>query len=102
MKGETKSFTFIAILYTPLHYTIDGTYVKILFKFLIDKFNFSDTCCGMAYLESKHVVHRDLAARNVLLSEEGQVNLLSFFSYTSFLVILLNNLDVYGHLQLSD
>ena len=36
---------------------------------------FSDTCCGMAYLESKHVVHRDLAARNVLLSEEGQVRI---------------------------
>ena len=28
-----------------------------------------DTCCGMAYLESRHVVHRDLAARNVLVAE---------------------------------
>ncbi|XP_013778262.1 tyrosine-protein kinase CSK-like [Limulus polyphemus] len=31
----------------------------------------ADTCAGMEYLESKHVVHRDLAARNVLISEEG-------------------------------
>jgi len=37
-----------------------------------------DTCCGMAYLESKHVVHRDLAARNVLLSEEGQAKVADF------------------------
>ncbi|RWS13873.1 Tyrosine-protein kinase CSK-like protein [Dinothrombium tinctorium] len=36
-----------------------------------DQINFAiDTCAGMAYLESKHVVHRDLAARNVLISEE--------------------------------
>ena len=35
-------------------------------------YSFSDTCCGMAYLESQHVVHRDLAARNVLLAEDGQ------------------------------
>lgn len=31
----------------------------------------SDTCAGMAYLESKNVVHRDLAARNVLIHENG-------------------------------
>jgi len=37
-----------------------------------------DTCCGMAYLESKHVVHRDLAARNVLLSDEGQAKVADF------------------------
>ncbi len=38
----------------------------------------SDTCCGMAYLESQHVVHRDLAARNVLLSDEGQAKVADF------------------------
>ena len=32
---------------------------------------FSDTACGMAYLESKQLVHRDLAARNVLIAEDG-------------------------------
>ena len=32
---------------------------------------FSDTSCGMAYLESKQLVHRDLAARNVLIAEDG-------------------------------
>merc|ERR1719273_2405317 len=37
-----------------------------------------DTCCGMAYLESKHIVHRDLAARNVLLSDEGQAKVADF------------------------
>ena len=37
-----------------------------------------DTCCGMAYLESRHVVHRDLAARNVLLSDEGQAKVADF------------------------
>lgn len=31
----------------------------------------TDTCAGMAYLESRHVVHRDLAARNVLVSEDN-------------------------------
>lgn len=36
-----------------------------------DHINFAtDTCAGMAYLESKKVVHRDLAARNVLISDE--------------------------------
>lgn len=36
-----------------------------------DQINFAtDTCAGMAYLESKHVVHRDLAARNVLIAED--------------------------------
>lgn len=36
-----------------------------------DQINFAtDTCAGMEYLESKHVIHRDLAARNVLISEE--------------------------------
>jgi len=36
-----------------------------------DQINFAtDTCAGMAYLESKHVVHRDLAARNVLISDD--------------------------------
>eukprot|EP00090_Calanus_glacialis_P003793 TRINITY_DN12823_c0_g1_i1.p1 TRINITY_DN12823_c0_g1~~TRINITY_DN12823_c0_g1_i1.p1 ORF type:complete len:416 (-),score=101.97 TRINITY_DN12823_c0_g1_i1:734-1981(-) len=37
-----------------------------------------DTCCGMAYLESRHVVHRDLAARNVLLSDDGQAKVADF------------------------
>ena len=36
-----------------------------------DQINFAtDTCAGMQYLESKHVVHRDLAARNVLIADE--------------------------------
>ncbi|XP_076336418.1 tyrosine-protein kinase CSK-like isoform X1 [Tachypleus tridentatus] len=38
----------------------------------------TDTCAGMAYLESKHVVHRDLAARNVLISEEGVAKVSDF------------------------
>jgi len=37
-----------------------------------------DTCCGMAYLESMHVVHRDLAARNVLLSDQGVAKVSDF------------------------
>lgn len=37
-----------------------------------------DTSCGMAYLESRHVVHRDLAARNVLLSDEGKAKVADF------------------------
>ena len=45
---------------------------------LIDWLCASDTCCGMAYLESQHVVHRDLAARNVLLSEAGQAKVADF------------------------
>lgn len=44
-----------------------------------DQINFAtDTCSGMAYLESKHVVHRDLAARNVLISEEGFAKVCDF------------------------
>lgn len=44
-----------------------------------DQINFAtDTCSGMAYLESKHVVHRDLAARNVLISEDGVAKLSDF------------------------
>ncbi|KAK2140479.1 hypothetical protein LSH36_1342g00031 [Paralvinella palmiformis] len=31
----------------------------------------SDTCRGMTYMESKHLIHRDLAARNVLINKEG-------------------------------
>lgn len=38
----------------------------------------ADTCAGMAYLESKHVIHRDLAARNVLISEEGVAKVCDF------------------------
>ena len=54
-----------------------------------------DTCCGMAYLETRHVVHRsvfllppnlflivynfrDLAARNVLLADDGQAKVADF------------------------
>ena len=37
-----------------------------------------DTCCGMAFLESRHVVHRDLAARNVLLADDGQAKVADF------------------------
>ncbi|KAG1659904.1 Tyrosine-protein kinase CSK [Nymphon striatum] len=40
-------------------------------KFLAEASVMTETCAGMAYLESKHVVHRDLAARNVLVSEDG-------------------------------
>lgn len=36
-----------------------------------DQINFAtDTCAGMAFLESRHVVHRDLAARNVLIADD--------------------------------
>lgn len=38
----------------------------------------ADTCAGMAYLESRHVVHRDLAARNVLISEQGLAKVCDF------------------------
>ena len=38
----------------------------------------ADTCAGMAYLESKHVIHRDLAARNVLISEDGVAKVCDF------------------------
>eukprot|EP00096_Caligus_rogercresseyi_P012433 TRINITY_DN520_c0_g1_i2.p1 TRINITY_DN520_c0_g1~~TRINITY_DN520_c0_g1_i2.p1 ORF type:complete len:465 (+),score=103.02 TRINITY_DN520_c0_g1_i2:169-1395(+) len=37
-----------------------------------------DTCHGMEYLESKHVVHRDLAARNVLISEDNHAKVSDF------------------------
>lgn len=37
-----------------------------------------DTCAGMAYLESKHVVHRDLAARNILIQEDGTAKVADF------------------------
>ena len=30
----------------------------------------SDTCDGMAFLETKNLVHRDLAARNVLIDDD--------------------------------
>lgn len=44
-----------------------------------DQINFAtDTCAGMAYLESKKVVHRDLAARNVLISDEGSAKVSDF------------------------
>ena len=42
------------------------------------KFVISDTCAGMAYLESRHVVHRDLAARNVLVAEDGSAKVSDF------------------------
>lgn len=41
-------------------------------------FFFSDTCAGMAYLESRHVVHRDLAARNVLVAEDNSAKVSDF------------------------
>lgn len=41
-------------------------------------FLFSDTCAGMAYLESRHVVHRDLAARNVLVAEDNSAKVSDF------------------------
>lgn len=41
-------------------------------------FPFSDTCAGMAYLESRHVVHRDLAARNVLVAEDNSAKVSDF------------------------
>ena len=41
-------------------------------------FSFSDTCAGMAYLESRHVVHRDLAARNVLVAEDNSAKVSDF------------------------
>nr|XP_037289181.1 LOW QUALITY PROTEIN: tyrosine-protein kinase CSK-like [Rhipicephalus microplus] len=45
----------------------------------VDQINFAtDTCAGMAYLESKHVVHRDLAARNVLISDDGVAKVSDF------------------------
>lgn len=37
-----------------------------------------DTCAGMAYLESRHVVHRDLAARNVLVAEDNTAKVSDF------------------------
>lgn len=44
-----------------------------------DQINFAtDTCAGMAYLESKHVVHRDLAARNVLISDDNIAKVCDF------------------------
>lgn len=39
---------------------------------------YSDTCAGMAYLESRHVVHRDLAARNVLVAEDSSAKVSDF------------------------
>lgn len=38
----------------------------------------SDTCAGMAYLESRQFVHRDLAARNVLLNNECTAKVADF------------------------
>ncbi len=44
-----------------------------------DQINFaSDTCAGMAHLESKNIVHRDLAARNVLIHEDGTAKVSDF------------------------
>lgn len=44
-----------------------------------DQINFAcDTCCGMSYLETKHIVHRDLAARNVLIHEDGTAKVSDF------------------------
>ncbi|XP_063990705.1 tyrosine-protein kinase CSK-like [Diachasmimorpha longicaudata] len=44
-----------------------------------DQINFTyDTCAGMAYLESRHVVHRDLAARNVLVAEDNSAKVSDF------------------------
>lgn len=44
-----------------------------------DQIHFArDTCAGMAYLESRHVVHRDLAARNVLISDDGVAKVSDF------------------------
>lgn len=41
-------------------------------------YDYSDTCAGMAYLESRHVVHRDLAARNVLVAEDNSAKVSDF------------------------
>jgi len=38
----------------------------------------TDTCSGMAYLESRHITHRDLAARNVLVSEDNVAKVCDF------------------------
>ena len=43
-------------------------HVQFINKFVV--FCYSDSCAGMAHLETKKVVHRDLAARNVLLSDK--------------------------------
>ncbi|KAG9510823.1 Tyrosine-protein kinase CSK [Fragariocoptes setiger] len=45
----------------------------------LDQIKFAtDTCAGMAYLESKEVVHRDLAARNVLISDDFTAKVCDF------------------------
>jgi len=44
-------------------------------------FNRSDTCNGMAYLESRNVVHRDLAARNVLIHDDGTAKVRKLFRH---------------------
>lgn len=45
---------------------------------LMHIYHYSDTCAGMAYLESRHVVHRDLAARNVLVAEDNSAKVSDF------------------------
>lgn len=57
-----------------------AAFIKYLDVLLTEHFKcvYSDTCAGMAYLESRHVVHRDLAARNVLVAEDNSAKVSDF------------------------
>ena len=50
----------------------------------------SDTCNGMAYLESRSVVHRDLAARNVLIHEDGTAKVYTSTAVSTLLLLLFS------------
>lgn len=74
---ELRNFTVFILLFLSI-YSCYSLAILLFLMIIFLLLRFSDTCAGMAYLESRHVVHRDLAARNVLVAEDNSAKVSDF------------------------